>query len=522
MMTTLLLRSQHDQSMVVAPDARGVLRVEGEQSWELVGPAELIKLAHADLRDVTRRAYAEMLHLDFGNAVGVFRVRELGTIEVVSGKWDESHFDAMLADVARVASALPFAAGTAGPLPYDRTLSTRDDLVYHAYVYIRHILSESAPRHVRLMPSLRAILEEPHRRVVHEVADVPTDRLQRMDHATLLAIASGYGATMESRSRRLPPALGGRLPRVLPERQCVSTVDTPENRFVKGFLEQVSAVLARMRDVCAADTRFAHRVRAECRALSDLLAPTIRHPLWREVGRMTQLPSGSTVLQQRRGYRDVYRHFALLRLATKHLPISAHEARDLLEGKDIAALYEMWCYFRVVDVVRELLGAPESVDAVKRDPLQHSISREFEVQWANGVSVLYNATFSKTKTAGRQSYSLPLRPDIVLLLPDGAVHVLDAKFKLAWLDTDADDIERATVKLDDVYKMHAYRDAIECARSAWVLYPGTEKRSFAPAAASGSSVEGVGAIPLQPVLGGDGALRDLLVAMLRPARPEAG
>lgn len=512
-MSTLVLRSQRDVTSIVSPDARGVLRIEGEHAWAVEGATELMLLALEDLRDVARSVHPEVIHLDFGNAVGVFRVRGLGTIEVVSGKWDETHFDTMLADVARIASALPFAAGTSGPLPYDRTLSTRDDLIYHAYVYIRHILSDTAPRHVRLLPSLKAIMREPHRRTNHETAHVPTELLQRIDDATMAAIASGSGPSLEVRGGRLPALLRGRLPSVLPERQTVSTVDTPENRFVKAFLEQVSAVLARMREVCAGDTRFAHRVHAECRALRELIAPTVRHPLWRGVGRMTHLPSGSTVLQQRRGYRDVYRHFSLLRLATKHLPISAHEARDLLEGKDIAALYEMWCYFRVVDVVRELLGTPESVDSVKRTDLQAHLTREFEVRWSNGVRVLYNATFSRSKTPGRATYSLPLRPDVVVILPGGAVHVLDAKFKLEWLKGDAEDIERARVKLDDVYKMHAYRDAIEAARSAWVLYPGTERLAFVPAG-GGNGVEGVGAIPLRPEAGGDAALRLLLIEIL--------
>lgn len=93
------------------------------------------------------------------------------------------------------------------------------------------------------------------------------------------------------------------------------------------------------------------------------------------------------------------------------------------------------------------------------------------------------------------------------------VVVLDAKFKLEWIDGAEDDVERATVKLDDVYKMHAYRDAIEAARSAWVLYPGTERHAFSPAG-DATTLEGVGAVPLRPEEGGEGALRVLLTEML--------
>lgn len=511
----LVLRPQRGE-VPETPNASGVLRIEGERPWAVCGPSAEIELASEDLGDVAERVHAEVLHLDFGNSVGVFRVRGLGTLEVVSGKWDECHFDTMLADVARVASALPFAAGTAGPLPYDRSLAARDDLLYHAYVYIRHILSDSSPRHVRLLPALRAILADPHRRAETEAVLVPVECLARMDHETILAIASPRGALVPARSARVPAVLQGHLPRLLPERQYRTTSDTPENRFVKAFLELTCAVLARMKEAFAKDTRFSRRVRAECYDLEALIAPFHRHPLWRAVGPMTQLPANSTVLQRRRGYRDVFRHFALLRLATRHLPLSAAEARDLLEGKDIASLYEMWCFFQVVDVLSNLLGPPAKCDAPARDDLQARIAHEFEVRWSCGIRALYNATFSPRRPADRKTYSVPLRPDVVLVLGDGAVHVLDAKFKLQWLDDTEDELDRATVKANDVYKMHAYRDAIDAARSAWILYPGTELREFFT---GDGLVDGVGAVPLRPEPGGAEALEALLRRIV--GRPSA-
>ena len=61
---------------------------------------------------------------------------------------------------------------------------------------------------------------------------------------------------------------------------------------------------------------------------------------------------------------------------------------------------------------------------------------------------------------------------------------------LAGSDKDGDDEkvgERSgTFKCGDIYKMHAYRDAIPDARSVWILYPGGEFRFFGiPGAAFG-------------------------------------
>lgn len=513
----LVLRNRHDRQRIVQADARGCFRLEGEHRWVVEGDEELIALALADLRDVGERVAREVLHVDFGNRVGVFRVRGLGTLEVVSGKWDETHFESMLADLARIASALPFAAGDAGPLPYDRSLAARDDLLYHAYVYIRHILSEAAPRGVRLLPALRAIVADPHRATVHVAVDVATERLQRVDADTILALAQARGTLVRTRARGLPVSLAGHVPRVVPERVPRSSVDTPENRFVHAFLETVSSVVSRMKAICTKNTAFAHRVQAECRALEEMLAPWVRHPLWRDVGVMTRLPSSSTVLQRRRGYRDVYRHFSLLRLATAHLPISAHEARDLLEGKDIASLYELWSYFQVVAALTEILGPPAVAQSLRRTELRADVAREFEVRWSSGVMAVYNATFSRTKKNGRETYSLPLRPDVVVVLPSGVVHVLDAKFRLEWLPgaDEEKNVDRARAKLDDVYKMHAYRDAIERAASAWVLYPGTEQFAFTPAAYDArAGISGVGALPLRPEAGGAENLRSLMRGIL--------
>lgn len=76
--------------------------------------------------------------------------------------------------------------------------------------------------------------------------------------------------------------------------------------------------------------------------------------------------AGSTVLQMRRGYREVLGHFVRLRMATR-LPLSPRDARQLLELKDIALLYELWTYFMVVDAVTKRVGPPIAALTVRRD-----------------------------------------------------------------------------------------------------------------------------------------------------------
>lgn len=491
--------------------------IDAAGKYLVQGSDELIKEAAQILGPVVRLILPGILELRFGNTVGVFHVRELGTLEVTSGKWSEKHFDRMLEDITKVALALPFAAGTSGPFPYERTVAAEGDLLYHAFVYLRHILDASDARDNGFVGAFKRILADPHRRTELEHVSVSIERLAHVDAVTLQAIASASGDWIRVPSGRIAPMLRGRLPARVPERRVTHTLDTPENRFAKYVMELASSIIGRMRELMSRphSQAFRERILGDCARMEAQIGPLRRHRLWREVERMRLVPGNSTILQRRRGYREVYKHYIMLHLATRHLPISQHQARGLLEGKDIALLYELWCFFEVVRTLTAILGTPTEAIETLSDDLQRNISRECEIGWSNGVRVIYNGSFSRSAGLDRRSYSVVLRPDIAVVAPNGDVHLLDAKFRLDRIETlqapgdDEEQDERARAKNDDICKMHAYRDAIPHARSAWILYPGTELHEYLHPEATG--IDGVGAIPLRPE---DGE-RPELVARLR-------
>jgi predicted component of viral defense system (DUF524 family) len=243
---------------------------------------------------------------------------------------------------------------------------------------------------------------------------------------------------------------------------------------------------------------------------------------------MVQLPTGSTVLHGRHGYRDVFQHFARLRLASR-VPLRADLIEDLLEARDIAELYELWCFFRLESIVTKILGSPTEADGPRATDLQLSVAWDLAVTWAGKARLFYNPQFSRSRPPQRRSYSVPLRPDIAIEVLDGpnaGLHLMDAKFKLERLASAVTDDaserkmeaeERAgTFERGDLYKMHAYRDAIPTAETAWVVYPGTELRFYDTSGEVSSQVEplvlpdpikGVGAIPLAPFARDDRARR---------------
>lgn len=542
--TLFTITARHGAHLPAERDGRLVLR--GEIVWLLRGPATQLDVVAGALPGVGERLAPDLVLLDFGNAVGRFAVPGLPPLEVVSGKWDEGHFAQMLDDLTTIAAGLPFAASETAGLPYDRSVADQPDVLYHLFVYLRHILSDDPPPERRLLPALRLIVREPHQRFAQTRRTVPAELARSLDPAGFARLAAGAGGFTRvgpAVAARFPAAraLRGHLPTRVDEPHAAITRDTPENRFIKAFLAQATGIVAQMRQTLAPlrPNAFRDRLLRDCDTMDAVQRPIATAPLWDEVGRMVHLPAGSPVLQQRRGYHEVYGHFGRLRLATR-LPLSATAMRDLLAVKDIAQLYELWCYFALVDATTRLLGPPTRAARTQPDAMQIGVSRELAVDWADGTRLLYNPTFSRSRPAGRRSYSVPLRPDIALVAPTGpnaGLHLLDGKFRLDRLDTilgAADATEesvedeaaerRGTFKRADLYKMHTYRDAIPGARSVWILYPGSEFRLFRddpalPAATSPGHlgpgiIEGVGAVPLAPEDGGHAALERVLAGLL--------
>jgi predicted component of viral defense system (DUF524 family) len=317
-------------------------------------------------------------------------------------------------------------------------------------------------------------------------------------------------------------------------------VDTPENRFAKALLGQLLWIVGLMQEKSAGSNNpFRAHVAEDCNKIRQKLEPIARHSMWRGIGPLVAIPEASTVLQRRRGYRELFGCFAALRLASK-VPLNAQDVSRLLDNKDIATLYELWCFFKVVEAIRAHEGTPAEAIAVKCDDWHANVRHGYRLAWRSGVTAAYNPSFSASEgqPESRRSYSLPLRPDISIRVPAGpnyGLHLLDAKFKLdnlgeltaVDLDGDSEALRRSRAKNVDLYKMHTYRDAILGARSVWVLYPGTETCFYdahlQPKCTSvenlPAELDGVGAVPLRPEGEGDTGLTELIRRLLTRGIP---
>lgn len=471
----------------------GGFRLAAEADWLVEGPADTLDAVSKALPSGVGERWGSALRLRFyGTLVGRIPAGALGQLHVHSGKWTEAHYDEMLGDIARVAQSLPFDAGAASALPYYRDPSRiADDIPYHAFVWLRHVLLDNPQR--PLLGALEEILAKPHRRLVRDEREVPVELASSISTRTLDDVLAGRWPL-----QRAPEGLGirGHLPLRITNAMSRETVDTPENRFIKAFLEECGRFLDTMQSrVSQAPGTLGPRLRADIEAVQAVITRLRRNVLFREIGPLTQMPVASTVLQRRAAYREVYRSHLLLRSASQVLPFSASEIVQMLEVKNIAHLYEMWCGFHLIELLSERLGTPKKAAMIDGNAFGTTVRRNIEVSWSSGAALAFNATYTRKRGFHGVSRSVQLRPDLALYLPEGpapGLHLFDAKFRLEHTR----DGEK-TSRVDDIHKMHTYRDAIEAAKSAWVLYPGTHRLCYHDDAKSPVPL-GVGAFPAMP------------------------
>ena len=156
-------------------------RVASEVRWLVEGPPTQLDEIEAALPARIGERVGAALVLRFGNAVGTFELPHIGRLDVHSRKWDDRHFDAMLADITARMATLPFATGTAAQRFHEREADFDQRILLHMFVYLRHICSpRAAPEH-QVLPALRLVIEAPHRRLERTSEWAPLALARRVD-----------------------------------------------------------------------------------------------------------------------------------------------------------------------------------------------------------------------------------------------------------------------------------------------------------------------------------------------------
>lgn len=443
----------------------------------------------------------------YENAVGASRLRFRGVqapdlpVEVLSRKFASAGalagypalYRSMVQELTAILLTLPF--DLSGATAHGTRATDGPPSPLFALHFLRHHGGQIAE-------ALQAVAFDPHRLLTREEVIRPVAQVRRLDGAAIRWGLTHPESWATTRQRGWFELSGQAvLPLRLLQERAEETMDTHENRFVKRFvadlLEAADRVLALLDRVAPGRAELRAGL-AETRAALD---EALGWPWWEEVGELVYLPEGSTVLHRKDGYRELwalYPEFLLSRT-----PFGAGLERAIA-SRNVAALYEYWCYFRLVERLAPVLGAPRlRPEADETGGLAHGVAARF----GDGT---WRLVFNRSARGGGESYSLGLRPDFTLLGPDGPELVFDAKFRLEAPPPSLEDpvAAQTSPQAGDLYKMHTYRDALGV-RAAVALYPGdrpvfydrrTRRRrgDVTLDELVHGEIEGVGALPLRP------------------------
>ena len=253
----------------------------------------------------------------------------------------------------------------------------------------------------------------------------------------------------------------------------IQSNDTQENRFLKYALGQIAGKYETLKRRIEAIKNTSDTLKKEMDSVQKDLTHLKRHPFFRTVGRFKGLTQESLVLQRATGYSQVYRTWNLLRRA-----YSLNDGMYRLQSKDIATLYEIWCFIEVSHIVKEQLGFDVDVDHRNRMEMNGVFTWElgkgehsrilFRKDGVELAELVYNPKHTEKENDSISMEHLvvptvPQKPDIVLQLTKDDIergmkmtYLFDAKYRINDRTNEGVD----TPPDDAINQMHRYRDAI--------------------------------------------------------------
>lgn len=302
------------------------------------------------------------------------------------------------------------------------------------------------------------------------------------------------------------------------------TNDTVENRFLKFVMRQTlqrfTIVSQHIRNTIAKSKIMESKLEE----MGEELQRMVSHPFFRNIGIFKGFSQDSLVMKKSINYRTIYQKWIELQCGYE-----LEEGINKLETKDIAMLYEIWCFLKVKNIVSELLG-DKAVSQYKGKSLTPQFIRDLnwgthsEVTFLRTednvelASVMYNAPVreddSRITSAIKDTttFTTQQRPDIVLRLTKRQrdiqyTFLFDAKYRIS--DSHPDDMDIPPSEAID--QMHRYRDAIYYIEptnqkpkreviGGYVLFPGNYTREELENSRYYNSIKaiGIGAFPLRP------------------------
>ncbi len=360
----------------------------------------------------------------------------------------------------------------------------------------------------KFIKACKSIIERPRHRLHGEEVYLRADKLKQTRHNIENRLAE----------HRKEPAYLYRV------EQHILSNDTQENRFLKFALHQISKRYEDLRQRIEAVKTASGTMKSAMLATSETLKRLQHHPFFRTIGRFKGISQESLVLQKATGYSQVYRTWNLLRRA-----YSLNDGLYRLQTKDIATLYEIWCFIEVSHIVKAQLHLDdEDVEHRNRMEMNGIFSWElgkgehsrilFRKDGVELAELVYNPKNAdkENDNVGMKDLvvpTVPQKPDIVLQLTKNDLqqgmkmtYLFDAKYRIDGKDKGVD-----VPPKDAINQMHRYRDAIyykdydanalkKEVIGGYILFPGEGEPNDVAVSKFYKTIKevNIGAFPLRP------------------------
>ncbi|WP_417090999.1 DUF2357 domain-containing protein [Leyella stercorea] len=360
----------------------------------------------------------------------------------------------------------------------------------------------------KFIKACKSIIDRPRHRLHGEEVYLRADTLKQTPHNIENRLAE----------HRKEPAYLYRV------EQHILSNDTQENRFLKFALHKISKRYEDLRQRIEAVKTASGTMKSAMLATSETLKRLQHHPFFRTIGRFKGISQESMVLQKATGYSQVYRTWNLLRRA-----YSLNDGLYRLQTKDIATLYEIWCFIEVSHIVKTQLHLDdEDVEHRNRMEMNGIFSWElgkgehsrilFRKDGVELAELVYNPKNAdkENDNVGMKDLvvpTVPQKPDIVLQLTKNDLqqgmkmtYLFDAKYRIDGKDRGVD-----VPPEDAINQMHRYRDAIyykdydanalkKEVIGGYILFPGDGEPNDVAVSKFYKTIKevNIGAFPLRP------------------------
>ena len=446
------------------------------------------------------------------------------SFEIRSVKMDyRTDYKTMLHDITSHFTDLVMMQGAPVTQRFEVDPNENSNTLYQQFAFMKSLVDSD-----EFEEALNKILYNPIHKWTGTTVEKDICSVKKLGRQELKQIASSKNRLPLGEGRTIGDHIDS-VPRRLSVSYKKDTVDVAENRFVKFVLQSFSSFCSTIQQCKNASPRL----KTEAELTANKLTGWLSRDFFLDVSNLQTMTLNSPALQRKEGYREVLQAWMMSKLAAQ---ITWKGGDNVYQAgkRNVAALYEYWVFFKLLDIVKQTfhleLKEDDEKKLVKTDKDHINLElKQGKMKMIGGkfheasrtlnVYLYYNRTFSTSDQLDKSgSWTTAMRPDYTLSIWPGnigeaeaeeqdlIVHIhFDAKYKLnrillnekepddthTFMNEDADlteedvlmnqekqEEEKGIYKRVDLLKMHAYKDAIRRTSGAYILYPGSENKKL--------------------------------------------